>query len=60
MSDYNLEPVGLKHIDHMVGNGGWNEMNIWVNGTRMLWVLLTPSLMTNNIPNILLNEQGDE
>jgi 4-hydroxyphenylpyruvate dioxygenase len=29
-SDYNPEPVGLKYIDHMVGNVGWNEMNIWV------------------------------
>lgn len=30
VSDYNPEPVGLKFIDHMVGNVGWNEMNIWV------------------------------
>ena len=29
-SDYNPEPVGLKYIDHMVGNVGWNEMDIWV------------------------------
>lgn len=29
-SDYNPEQVGLKYIDHMVGNVGWNEMNIWV------------------------------
>jgi 4-hydroxyphenylpyruvate dioxygenase len=29
-SDYNPEPTGLKYIDHMVGNVGWNEMNIWV------------------------------
>ncbi len=29
-SDYNPEAVGLKYIDHMVGNVGWNEMNIWV------------------------------
>ena len=29
-SDYNPEPVGLKYIDHMVGNVGWNEMNVWV------------------------------
>jgi len=29
-SDYNPSPVGLKYIDHMVGNVGWNEMNIWV------------------------------
>jgi len=24
------EPVGLKHIDHCVGNVGWGEMNEWV------------------------------
>jgi len=29
-SDYRPKPVGLKYIDHMVGNVGWNEMNIWV------------------------------
>jgi 4-hydroxyphenylpyruvate dioxygenase len=29
-SDYNPTPVGLKYVDHMVGNVGWNEMNIWV------------------------------
>jgi 4-hydroxyphenylpyruvate dioxygenase len=29
-SDYNPTPIGLKYIDHMVGNVGWNEMNIWV------------------------------
>jgi 4-hydroxyphenylpyruvate dioxygenase len=29
-SDYNPESVGLKYIDHMVGNVGWNEMNTWV------------------------------
>ncbi|MCK0122991.1 4-hydroxyphenylpyruvate dioxygenase [Gelidibacter sp. F2691] len=29
-SDYNPEPVGLKFIDHMVGNVGWGEMNTWV------------------------------
>lgn len=29
-SDYNPEPVGLKFIDHMVGNVGWNQMNVWV------------------------------
>ena len=23
-------PVGLLHIDHMVGNVGWNQMNEWV------------------------------
>ncbi len=29
-SDYNPKPTGLKYIDHMVGNVGWNEMNTWV------------------------------
>lgn len=29
-SDYNPEPVGLKYIDHMVGNVDWNKMNTWV------------------------------
>ena len=29
-SDYNPEGVGLKYIDHMVGNVGWGEMNTWV------------------------------
>ncbi len=29
-SDYNPESTGLKFIDHMVGNVGWNEMNKWV------------------------------
>ena len=28
-SDYNPEKTGLKFIDHMVGNVGWNEMNKW-------------------------------
>ena len=23
-------PVGVQHIDHMVGNVGWGEMNTWV------------------------------
>ena len=27
--DYKPEPVGLKYIDHMVGNVDWGEMNIW-------------------------------
>src|SRR6516165_637243 len=27
-------PVGLKHIDHMVGNVGWGEMNRWVEFYR--------------------------
>ena len=26
-SDYNPTSVGLRYIDHMVGNVGWNEMN---------------------------------
>ena len=29
-SDYNPTSVGLKYIDHMVGNVGWGEMNQWV------------------------------
>ncbi len=29
-SDYNPSPVGLKYIDHMVGNVGWGEMDTWV------------------------------
>ena len=24
-------PTGLKHVDHMVGNVGWGEMDRWVN-----------------------------
>lgn len=27
---YNPEPIGLKFVDHMVGNVGWGEMNTWV------------------------------
>jgi 4-hydroxyphenylpyruvate dioxygenase len=27
-------PAGLKHIDHMVGNVGWGEMNRWVDFYR--------------------------
>ncbi|MFZ0338287.1 MAG: 4-hydroxyphenylpyruvate dioxygenase [Terracidiphilus sp.] len=30
-SDPVARPVGLLHIDHMVGNVGWNEMNQWVD-----------------------------
>lgn len=29
--DYRTGDVGLKYVDHMVGNVGWNEMNKWVN-----------------------------
>jgi 4-hydroxyphenylpyruvate dioxygenase len=29
-SEYNPTTIGLKYIDHMVGNVGWNQMNIWV------------------------------
>jgi 4-hydroxyphenylpyruvate dioxygenase len=28
-SKYNPTTVGLRYIDHMVGNVGWNEMNVW-------------------------------
>jgi 4-hydroxyphenylpyruvate dioxygenase len=24
-------PVGLRYVDHMVGNVGWGEMNLWVD-----------------------------
>jgi 4-hydroxyphenylpyruvate dioxygenase len=27
---YQPEQVGLKYVDHMVGNVGWGEMNTWV------------------------------
>lgn len=30
-SNYNPPEVGLKFVDHMVGNVGWNEMKTWVN-----------------------------
>lgn len=29
-SNVKTTDAGLKHIDHMVGNVGWNEMNKWV------------------------------
>ncbi len=29
-SDPIARPVGLLHVDHMVGNVGWNQMNEWV------------------------------
>lgn len=28
-SHYNPEPVGLRYIDHMVGNVDWGQMNTW-------------------------------
>lgn len=28
---YQPETVGLKYVDHMVGNVGWGEMNTWVS-----------------------------
>ena len=30
-SDPVARPVGLLHVDHMVGNVGWHEMDEWVN-----------------------------
>jgi 4-hydroxyphenylpyruvate dioxygenase len=30
-SNYNPEDCGLRYIDHMVGNVGWNEMNVWAD-----------------------------
>ena len=32
--DHVTRPVGLLHIDHMVGNVGWNAMNQWVDFYR--------------------------
>lgn len=29
-ADRVARPVGLKYIDHMVGNVGWGQMNVWV------------------------------
>jgi 4-hydroxyphenylpyruvate dioxygenase len=29
-STYNPESIGLKYVDHCVGNVGWNQMNPWV------------------------------
>lgn len=29
--EYRTKDVGLRYVDHMVGNVGWNEMNTWVN-----------------------------
>ena len=28
---YQPAPAGLRYVDHMVGNVGWNEMTTWVN-----------------------------
>jgi len=28
--DLVARPVGLKYVDHMVGNVGWGQMNVWV------------------------------
>jgi 4-hydroxyphenylpyruvate dioxygenase len=28
-SSHNPTDVGLRYVDHMVGNVGWNEMNVW-------------------------------
>jgi len=30
-NDTVARPTGLKYIDHMVGNVGWNQMNAWVH-----------------------------
>ncbi len=29
-SNFEIKPVGLKYVDHCVGNVGWGEMNTWV------------------------------
>lgn len=33
-ADSVARPVGLKYIDHMVGNVGWGQMNTWVDFYR--------------------------
>lgn len=33
-ADWLARPAGLLHIDHMVGNVGWGEMNRWVDFYR--------------------------
>ncbi|PJA06687.1 MAG: 4-hydroxyphenylpyruvate dioxygenase [Flavobacteriales bacterium CG_4_10_14_0_2_um_filter_35_18] len=33
-SNYNPPDVGLRYIDHMVGNVGWEEMNVWAKFYR--------------------------
>jgi 4-hydroxyphenylpyruvate dioxygenase len=30
-ADTVARPTGLKYVDHMVGNVGWNQMNAWVH-----------------------------
>ena len=44
-SHYNPEPVGLKYIDHMVGNVGWGEMNTWVDFYARVHGLRTADLL---------------
>lgn len=34
VSEYNPPTTGIRYIDHMVGNVGWNEMNRWCNFYR--------------------------
>ncbi len=31
ISDYQPESTGILHVDHCVGNVGWNQMNKWVS-----------------------------
>ncbi|KAF4709601.1 hypothetical protein FOZ62_014152, partial [Perkinsus olseni] len=31
---YHVQDVGLKYVDHMVGNVGWNEMDVWAKFYR--------------------------
>jgi 4-hydroxyphenylpyruvate dioxygenase len=52
------EPTGLKYIDHMVGNVGWNEMNTWVKFyEEVMGFVNFLSLMTNkSIPNTLMSK----
>ena len=45
--DHVARPVGLLHIDHCVGNVGWNAMNEWVEVLRsMSWASGSTSTST--------------
>jgi 4-hydroxyphenylpyruvate dioxygenase-like putative hemolysin len=47
-----IEPTGLKYIDHMVGNVGWNEMNTWVKFYEDNGVCKFPLMTSKSTQNI--------
>ena len=53
--DFKAPSVGLKFIDHMVGNVGWNEMNQWcefyakVMGFAQMVSLMTKIFQLNTL-----------